>query len=234
MCLLIAEIGNTHMGSIRLAKELIRVAHESGADIVKGQAFRAEDIKTGSMPRAFYERCALTEGQYVDLIDYARLIGTDLFYSIFSSGFDRLRSYQKWQKLSAAQSAAVSFGDEHDTDTSVVSFSRVMIESSRVPKLRNAWALYATEYMPDKKPDLSILGKLKTQVSGPIGLSDHTIGPRFCIQAVASHAVDCIEKHFTLQKDVYWGGQVFRDTIHGAIPFELSAIAKAMKPKEGT
>jgi hypothetical protein len=42
------------------------------------------------------------------------------------------------------------------------------------------------------------------------------------------HNVNCIEKHFTLQKEIKWHGKVFRDTVHGALPRELEVIAHAM------
>ena len=42
--LIIAEAGVNHNGDLKLAKELIRVAAEAGADIVKFQTFQANAI----------------------------------------------------------------------------------------------------------------------------------------------------------------------------------------------
>jgi sialic acid synthase SpsE len=42
--MLVAEISNVHFGSVLKARELIMTAYECGADLVKGQAFKAEDV----------------------------------------------------------------------------------------------------------------------------------------------------------------------------------------------
>jgi N-acetylneuraminate synthase len=228
MSLLIAEIGNNHMGSIKLAKELIRVANESGADLVKGQAFLASDIKTGSMPPEFYQHCELSEDECIELIMYARSIKTDMFFSIFSAGFERLADIQNWTKLSASQTEAGMFDKKrHDNEWTVVSVSRQTIEKKAVPRMHDAWPLLATPYMP-KHVELEWIEKLRDRVNGPVGLSDHHCGVDACLKAIMWHNVNCIEKHFTLQKEIKWHGKVFRDTVHGALPRELEVIAHAM------
>ena len=41
--IIVAEIGNNHEGDYNLAKELIALASDSGADAVKFQTFKTED-----------------------------------------------------------------------------------------------------------------------------------------------------------------------------------------------
>ena len=41
---LIAEIGQNHNGDLDLAKELIRLAKESGADVAKFQVYDAKEL----------------------------------------------------------------------------------------------------------------------------------------------------------------------------------------------
>jgi sialic acid synthase SpsE len=214
------------MGNMRLARELVRQAHEAGADLIKGQAFLAKDITTGSMPQRFYETCALSEDQYLELIEYARGMGSDMFYSIFSEGFTRLRHVQKWTKFAASQHAG--FGRANDTEYTVVSYPAIAINSDAIsPKPRRAWAMYATPYLPPD-PALHLLDTLTDLIGGPVGLSDHTKSFHSCLKAIRNHGVNCIEKHFTLQKDVCWDGVIFRDTVHGATPRELEIIANAL------
>ncbi|MDB5904947.1 MAG: neuB, partial [Betaproteobacteria bacterium] len=43
-CLVIAEAGVNHNGSIDLAKKLIDAAVDAGADVVKFQTFRADQV----------------------------------------------------------------------------------------------------------------------------------------------------------------------------------------------
>lgn len=53
--LIIAEAGVNHNGSIELAKKLIEVAAEAGADYVKFQTFKAEKVISRSAKKAAYQ-----------------------------------------------------------------------------------------------------------------------------------------------------------------------------------
>lgn len=55
MVLVIAEAGVNHNGQEKLAFELVDIARESGADVVKFQTFRAEKLVTSSAGRAQYQ-----------------------------------------------------------------------------------------------------------------------------------------------------------------------------------
>ena len=52
---IIAEAGVNHNGSIDLAKKLIDVASDSGADAVKFQTFKAENLATKNAKKANYQ-----------------------------------------------------------------------------------------------------------------------------------------------------------------------------------
>ena len=51
---IIAEIGVNHCGKLHLAKKLIDVAVDAGADAVKFQTFRAENLNTVNAPKSQY------------------------------------------------------------------------------------------------------------------------------------------------------------------------------------
>jgi len=53
--LIIAEAGVNHNGDIALARQLIDVAAEAGADIVKFQTFQADRLVTTSSKKAAYQ-----------------------------------------------------------------------------------------------------------------------------------------------------------------------------------
>ena len=48
---IIAEAGVNHLGSLELAEKLIKAAAESGADIIKFQTYKANDLTIKSAPR---------------------------------------------------------------------------------------------------------------------------------------------------------------------------------------
>ena len=53
---IIAEAGVNHNGSIDLAKKLIDVAYNAGADAVKFQTFKAENLATKNAQKATYQK----------------------------------------------------------------------------------------------------------------------------------------------------------------------------------
>lgn len=63
---IIAEAGVNHNGSFELAKELITIAANSGADAVKFQNFKADELVTHAAPKAGYQLAATdqTESQF--------------------------------------------------------------------------------------------------------------------------------------------------------------------------
>lgn len=59
----IAEAGVNHNGDLALARRLVEVAAEAGADAVKFQTFRAEALATTDAPKAGYQRATTDEGE---------------------------------------------------------------------------------------------------------------------------------------------------------------------------
>jgi len=53
---IIAEAGVNHNGSLDLAKRLIEIAVNSGADAVKFQTFRAENLVSKNAQKADYQK----------------------------------------------------------------------------------------------------------------------------------------------------------------------------------
>lgn len=62
-CLIIAEAGVNHNGDLALAKRLVDVAAEAGADLVKFQTFSAERLATLSAPKADYQTRTTDQAQ---------------------------------------------------------------------------------------------------------------------------------------------------------------------------
>ena len=102
---IIAEAGVNHNGDISIAKELIKKAKEAGADCVKFQTFKAEQIVTKESPKAKYQlevtdkeesqfemlkKLEMDFSGHSDLVDYSRKskTGNETNYSGFPSNFE--------------------------------------------------------------------------------------------------------------------------------------------------
>lgn len=223
--ILIAEIGSNHLGDLEKAKELIRAAHQSGADLVKSQAYIARDIKSGSMPKEFYQMCEFTFEEYIELIEYAKSIGTTLFYSIFSKCHEPLSYHQEWHKIAGAQTQlGFNFVEKKDTDRTIVSVPAL----SKRPNLKKSRVLHVSGYLT-AHPSLENIDHLTEYYGRQCGYSDHTIGIETCLKALFDHHAGVIEKHFTVTRDIYFGGNQYRDAVHAAMPNELAQLAKLIE-----
>lgn len=228
--LLIGEIGNCHFGSISKAKELIHAAKESGADLVKSQAYTRGAI-SGSMPPEFYEQCRMSEGNYISLMEYAKSIGIEMFYSVFLNNddersLDSLIEMQMFHKCAASQTRVLTDDQRQffDHENCFVSIPEMQI----LPYFAFANVMHVSGYLTEY-PDLKRINFLKSIYGRHVGYSDHTLGVEVCIEANRVYGAKIIEKHFTLAKNEQWNGQIFRDTVHGATPDELLKLSKTME-----
>ena len=60
---IVAEAGVNHNGSLEMARRLVEVAAEAGADAVKFQTFTAEKVVTAAAPKADYQRATTESGE---------------------------------------------------------------------------------------------------------------------------------------------------------------------------
>jgi len=97
--LIIAEAGVNHNGNIDLAKKLVDVAFEAGADYVKFQTFKAKNIVSPKAKKAGYQqlnmksdgnsqlkmlqKLELSEASHIELIDYCNNKGIKFLSSAF-------------------------------------------------------------------------------------------------------------------------------------------------------
>lgn len=109
--IIIAEAGVNHNGSIELAKQLIDVAAEAGADYVKFQTFKAEKLVSANASRASYQVKNMKSGQVISQLEMLKrleLTNEDFLIlkkycvakkiKFLSTGFD-LESLDKLKKL---------------------------------------------------------------------------------------------------------------------------------------
>ena len=100
MVLIIAEAGVNHNGDIKVAKRLVDMAFNAGADIVKFQSFKARNLASEVAEKADYqkvnteknesqremlEKLELSDLDHIELINYCKKVGIEFLSSPFDN-----------------------------------------------------------------------------------------------------------------------------------------------------
>jgi N-acetylneuraminate synthase len=225
----IAEAGVNHNGSLDLALQLVDAAKASGADAVKFQTFRANQIATRSAHKAPYQerttansesqfemlrRLQLDAAAHRSLINHCRKIGIQFLSSPFDmQSVDLLASMDvPLYKVPSGEITNLPFLQHIAHKGRPVILSTGMSTLGEVEEalqvLLAAGATHltllhcVTEYpAPYAEVNLRAMQTLKSAFGLPVGYSDHTSGIEIAIAAVALGA-EVIEKHFTLDRSL--------------------------------
>jgi len=253
-CFIIAEAGVNHNGDIKLAKKLIDIALEAGADAVKFQTFRTEEVVSNIAAKARYQqettgaagsqfgmlkKLELTEKDFRDLFAFARKQGI----VFLSTPFDK-RSVDLLDEL-AVPAFKIPSGEITNVPllTHIASKNKPVILSTGMSTLsdieealralREEGAddiilLHCVSSYPAEVEDINLraIETLECAFGLPAGLSDHTVGIIVPIAAVAMGAC-VIEKHFTLDKSL--PGPDHRVSLE---PAELKQLVMAIRDVE--
>ena len=227
--LIIAEAGVNHNGDIKLAKKLIDVAGNAGADFVKFQTFNADRLTTHAAKKADYQaqttdrketqhemlrRLELTPAMHHELIAHCKMrkIG------FFSTGFDIesvdfLASLgQNLFKIPSGEITNLPYLRHIGRLKKPIILSTGM---SNIPEIESAikaleqagtlrsniTVLHCTTEYPTPMCDVNLraMQSIQTKLGVAVGYSDHTLGIEIAVASVAMGAT-VIEKHFTLDR----------------------------------
>tara|TARA_R110002072_G_scaffold1989_3_gene16464 strand:+ start:27064 stop:28116 length:1053 start_codon:yes stop_codon:yes gene_type:complete len=221
---IIAEVSGNHNGDISKAKELIKIAKESGADAVKLQTY-TPDTMTIECDNEFFQ---ITEGPWKGhtLYDLYKLAYTpwewhkELFayakeidITIFSTPFDE-SAVDFLEKLDVPAYKIASF---ELTDIPLIKYiasqGKPMILSTGMASLEEIQdtvdAIYSTGNKqlvilhcvsgyptPVNESNILTIKELSNEFNTLVGLSDHTLSNAVAVTSVSLGAC-VIEKHFT-------------------------------------
>ena len=217
--LVIPEMGINHEGSLQVAKEIVDAACRAGAKLIKHQTHIVEDemshaakkVIPGNSDVSIYdvmERCALSEEEEYELMQYAQSKGLLFISTPFSrAAADRLERFGV-----AAYKIGSGELNNYPLIKHVASFGKPMIVSTGMndlPSIQKAvdimeaanvpYALLHTTNLYPTDPRLVRLGAMQEMMRAfpgvPIGLSDHTMTNTACISAMALGAT-IVERHF--------------------------------------
>ncbi len=223
----IAEIGLNHNGSVEMAKQLIDVAAESGAQAVKFQK-RTPEISTpehmkdvpretpwGTMTYLEYRyRVEFSREQYVEIGDHATLRGLDWFASpwdVPSVAFLEDLNVPTHKVASASVTDLELLEALRATGKPIILSTGMstLDEIDRAVEVLGTEGLVmlhatSTYPMPAQEANLRTILTLQDRYPGvPIGYSGHERGLQISLAAVSLGAV-AVERHITLDRTL-WG-----------------------------
>ena len=229
--LIIAEAGVNHNGDMELAKRLIDIAADAGADMVKFQTFTAERLATQSAPKADYQNQTTdrVESQFAMLkqLELSMQMHEVLIahcqqrnIGFFSTGFD-IQSLDYLASLSAERFKIPSgeitnlpylrhiggFGKPVILSTGMATLGEIeaaleAVETAGTPRTHITVLHCNTEYpTPMQDVNLRAMCSIRDAFGVAVGYSDHTSGIEVPIAAVALGAT-VIEKHLTLDRNL--------------------------------
>ena len=224
-CFVIAEAGVNHNGSFELAKKLIDAAVEAGADAVKFQTFKAEELVTEDAEMAGYQKNNTGKKQS----QLKMLKELELSYK----DFEALKKYCDKKGIlflsSPHTSDAVDFLDKlvpafkiGSGDITNIPFLKKIAEKGKPVILSTGMSymhevkdaisalqgceiilLHCTSSYPCPREDVNLkaMETLAKETGLQVGYSDHTLGIDVSLMAAKRGAV-IIEKHFTIDNSM--------------------------------
>jgi N,N'-diacetyllegionaminate synthase len=251
--LIIAEAGVNHNGDLVLAKQLIDVAAEAGADLVKFQTFSADRLATRTAQKADYQtqttdgkesqyemlqRLELTIEMHKELIAHCATRNI----AFFSTGFDiesidlLVSLGQDYFKIPSGEITNLPYlrhigqlGKAVILSTGMATLGEIeaaidVFEQAGVSRTKITVLQCTTEYpTPMAEVNLRAMQSIGAAFGVAVGYSDHTPGIEVAIAAVALGAT-VIEKHFTLDRDL--PGPDHKASLE---PDELKAMVAAIR-----
>ena len=229
--LIIAEAGVNHNGSVDKALELVDAASIAGADVVKFQTYKTENLVSDSAPKANYQLANTQSSES----QFEMLRKLELSHEMYQIIIDRCQE----KKIKFASTGF----DEESVNLLIglgVDFLKVpsgeitnfpllkLIGSKGLPiflstgmstmqEVKDALAILVsagakesaivvlhctTEYpTPMDNVNLRAMVSIAAQLGTKVGYSDHTLGIEVPIAAVAMGA-KIIEKHFTMDRNM--------------------------------
>ncbi len=227
--LIIAEAGVNHNGDFDLAKKLIDKAVEGGADIVKFQTCKAENVISRYADKAEYQKVTtgeadsqlemvrklmLTYEEYGELKEYCDEKGIEFLSTAFDlPSVDYLHSIgmRRWKIPSGEITnlpLLIKIAKLHEPIIMSTGMSELSEVEDAIKVLKENGAqditiLHCTTEYPAPYEDVNLkaMETMKEAFGLPVGYSDHTKGLEIPVAAVAMGAC-VIEKHFTLDRNM--------------------------------
>ena len=227
---IIAEIGINHNGSVEIAKQLINVAKDAGADAVKFQKRTIDLVYTkemldsprqspwGTTQRAQKEGLEFGIKDYNEIDAYCKEKGIEWFASAWDLESKKfLRQYDcKYNKIASAMIVYEDLLKEVASEKKHTFISTGMTEVKQIDRaveiFKNAGCSFelmhcvSTYPMEDEDANLNRIKTLRDRYKCNVGYSGHEVGLAVSY-AAAALGITSLERHITLDRAMYGSDQ---------------------------
>ncbi len=226
----IAEIGINHNGDLKIAKQLIDVASDAGADAVKFQKRTIDLVYTeddlaglrespwGTTQREQKEGLEFGVAEYDEIDKYCKQKGIEWFASAWDIESQKfLRRYDC--KFNKVASAMIVFHDLLREIASEGKHTFISTGMSSMEDIKNAVEIFrekscpfelmhciSTYPMKDEDANLNTIKTLKQEFNCDVGYSGHETGVAVSVAASAL-GITSLERHITLDRAMYGSDQ---------------------------
>ncbi len=255
---IIAEAGSnwrigTSIRDIQMAKKLIDVAHEAGANAVKFQTYRAESVY---VPNAGESNYLSKKGEKKSINEIFKDLSMPYEMIPQLSDYCKKKDIQFMSTVFSIEDAKAvdPYVDIHKIASYEITHSRLIdfIAKTRKPLILSTGAATENEIewainhfrqnggkeisllqttakypAPLSTLNLKVIPSLKNHFNVPVGLSDHSTNPIMGPIIAVALGASIIEKHFTLSKELPGPDHSFALT-----PDQLKTMVKAIRESE--
>jgi N-acetylneuraminate synthase len=227
MVTIIVEIGTNHMGDVKVAKQIIDIAVDCGADIVKLQRKNVEKIYTkkfldsylespwGTTQREMRLHREFSDKQFKEISDYCKKKKIPWFVSCWDieSQIHMRKFKTKYNKVASAMIIHKELLEEIAKEKKYTFISTGMSEMKDIENAVKIFKKYKCPFelmhcnsaypIADNEANLNLILTLKKKFKCKVGYSGHEIGATNVSVPAVMMGATSIERHVTVSRTYY-------------------------------
>jgi N-acetylneuraminate synthase len=227
MVTIIVEIGTNHMGDVKVAKQIIDIAVDCGADIVKLQRKNVEKIYTkkfldsylespwGTTQREMRLHREFSDKQFKEIADYCKKKKIPWFVSCWDieSQIHMRKFKTKYNKVASAMIIHKKLLEEIAKEKKYTFISTGMSEMKDIENAVKIFKKYQCPFelmhcnsaypIADNEANLKLILTLKNKFKCKVGYSGHEIGATNVSVPAVMMGATSIERHVTVSRTNY-------------------------------
>ncbi len=224
--LLIAEVGGNHEGDFKYAKKLVKLAIESGVDIVKLQLYKGSNLVSPTESKERYDhfkKFELSKKEHIHLAEMCKSSNVKYLASVWDlKMLEWIDDYLDYYKIGSGDLTAYpiikEFAKRGKPIILSTGLSNIQEIKETIKFLQKQNSIYkskdnlavlqctSTYPTPDDEVNLNVIKTLKKETGMSVGYSDHSLGD-LALRVAYTRGAEVMEFHFTDTRE----NKTFRD-----------------------